>query len=153
MNSPAKTKEVKSFLVNNDVHVVGLLETKIKLQKDAKIQKKLGNRWIWLANYNHHEKGRVWVGWRQDWCNLELCASHQQFIATKITPLNSNQSFHIVFIYGLHNVRDRRELWHELEKMDFNSPCLYIGDYNAIFKEDHRKNGAQVTTYEMNDML
>lgn len=37
--------------------------------------------------------------------------------------------------------------------MDFNSPCLFIGDYNGIFKEEHRKNGSQVTTYETNDML
>lgn len=153
MNNSEKTKEVKNFLVGNDISVMGLIETKVKLQNEKKIQKKLGNKWNWLTNYNHHEKGRLWVGWRQDRCKLELYVNHKQFIATKITPINSIKSFHIIFVYGLHNVKDRREMLQELEKIDFNSPTLYIGDYNAIFNEKHRKNGSLVTTYEVNDML
>lgn len=145
--------EVKNFLATNSVNVVGLLETKIKMQKAPKIQQKLGNKWKWIANYNHHEKGRVWVGWRHDQCKVEECKNHQQFIVTKITPINTSQNFHIVFIYGMHSVRDRRSMWQELDQIDFNSPCLYIGDYNAIYKKEHRKNGSQVTTYETHDMM
>lgn len=84
---------------------------------------------------------------------MEQRDTHQQFITTKITPLNANKCFYIVFVYGLHNVRDRTELWKETEKLDFNAACLFMGDFNAIYKEDHRKNGSQVTTYETYDML
>lgn len=104
-------------------------------------------------NYTHHNNGRLWVGWKHDRCKLERCEAHPQYIAVKITPINSLVDFHIVFVYGLHNVRDRRLMWQGLDKLVFNSPCLFIGDFNAVYKEDHRRNGAQVTTYEMYDML
>ncbi|CAO2816302.1 unnamed protein product [Amaranthus hypochondriacus] len=153
MNSPIKIKEVRNFLVENNISVIGLMETKIKEPNAKKIQKKLGKNWNWTTNYNHHDKGRLWVGRRQDRCKMEICETHHQYIAIKITIFHMTESFHSVFVYGLHNVRDRREMWKGLENLNYNSPCLFIGDYNAIFKEDHRKNGAQVSTYETNDML
>lgn len=50
MIGPAKTKEVRNFLVKNDISVMGLLETEIKSQNAEKIQKKLGNKWSWHMN-------------------------------------------------------------------------------------------------------
>ena len=40
-----------------------------------------------------------------------------------------------------------------MQRLDYNIPCLFIGDFNAIYKEEHRKNGLQVSTYEIYDML
>ena len=109
-NSPDKAKEVRDFLEINNVSVIGLMETKIKEPNAKKIYKKIDNKWNLSSNYNHHEKGRVWVGWRYDRCKLETCETHQQFIATKMTPIYMEESVHVVFIYGLHSVRDRKEL-------------------------------------------
>ena len=144
MNSRDKAKEVQRFLEINNVSVIGLMETKIREVNAKKIYKKLGNKWNWSSNYNHHEKERVWVSWRYDRCKLETCETHQQYIATIISPINMEESFHVVFIYGLHSVRDRKELWLELLRLSHNTPCLFIGDFNAIYKEEHRKNGSQV---------
>ena len=105
-----------------------------------------------MNNYNQHAKGRIWVGWRHDRCKLESCETHKLFIATKITPVNSGESFQVIFVYGLHNVSDIRDLWIELQQTNQDIPCLFIGDFNAVCKEEHRKNGSQVTTYEMYDM-
>src|SRR5688572_16397277 len=77
MNSPIKIKEVRNFLIGNNISVIGLMETKIKEPNTKKIQKKLGNNWNWTMNYSHHQKGRLWVGWRQDRCKLEICETHQ----------------------------------------------------------------------------
>ena len=44
MNSHNKIKEVGDFLEENNISIVGLLETKIKEQNARKIQKKLGNK-------------------------------------------------------------------------------------------------------------
>ena len=153
MNNSNKAKEVRDFLEVNNVSVIGLMETKIKEPNAKKIHKNLGNKWNQSSNYNHHEKGRVWVSWRYDKCKLETCETHQQYIATKNTPINMQDSFHIVFIYGLHSVRDRKELWQELLRLDYNTHCLFIGDFNAIYKEEHRKNGSQVSRYEIYDIL
>nr|QIA97950.1 hypothetical protein AP_R.00g000460-v1.0.a3 [Amaranthus palmeri] len=59
---------------------------------------------------------------------------------------------HIVFVYGLHTVTDRRDLWEGLMKLNYNSACLYLGYFNAIYKDEHRMNGTQVNTYETGDM-
>ena len=152
MNSPDKTKKVRHFLEINNISVIGLMETKIKEANAKKIYKKLGNKWNWSSNYSHHAKGRIWIGWRYDTCKLETCETHQQFIATKITPINMEESYHVIFVFGLHSVSDRKDLWPELLGVNHDTPCLFIGDFNAIYKEEHRKNRSQVTTYEMYDM-
>lgn len=152
LNSPIKIKEIKQFFDINNVSVIGLLETKIKSSNAQKIQKKFGTQWNWCTNYSHHEKGRMWVGWRHDRCKVEQRDTNTQFISTKITPINSNLHFFVVFVYGLHSVRDRREMWKDMEQLEYNSPCLYMGDFNAIYKDEHRKNGSQVSTYETYDM-
>lgn len=56
-----------------------------------------------------------------------------------------------MFIYGLHTVTDRKELWNQLRTLNNQPPTLFIGDYNAIYKVDHRQ-GSRPTTYEINDM-
>ena len=128
MNSPDKTKEVRHFLETNNISVIGLMETKIKEAKVENIFKKLGNNWNWRNNYNHHAKGRIWVGWGHDRCNLESWMTHKQFIATKITPINTGESFQVIFVYGLHNVSDRGGLWIEPQQVNLDTPCLFIGD-------------------------
>lgn len=85
MNNPVKTKEVRDFLEVNNISVMGLLETKIKRQNAGKLQKKLGNKWNWSTNYDHHDEGRISVGWRTDRFKMETCNTHPQFIVTKIT--------------------------------------------------------------------
>ena len=152
MNSPEKTKEVRHFLGANNVSVIGLMETKIKEANVKKIFKKFGSKWNWRTNYSHHTKGRIWVGWRHGRCKLDSCETHQQFISTKITLVNTGESFLVIFVYGLHSVTDIRDLWMQLQQANHDTPCLFIGDFNAVYKEDHRKNGSQVTTYEMYDM-
>ena len=62
------------------------------------------------------------------------------------------EKFQVIFVYGLHSVRDRRELWTDLQRTSHDTPCIFIGDFNAIHKEEHRKNGSRVTTYEMYNM-
>lgn len=47
---------------------------------------------------------------------------------------------------------DRKHLWQDLQGINHDTPCLFIGDFNAVYSEDHRKNGLQVTTYETYDM-
>ena len=132
--------------------MIGLLETKVKEANAMYICKKFRKNWNWKFNYGYHDKGRIWVGWRQDKCSLEVWDTQQQLIATKITPISTGESFHVIFVYGLHSVRDRRELWPQLLRENHDIPCLFIGDFNAIYKQEHRKNGSLVTSYERYDM-
>ena len=55
-------------------------------------------------------------------------------------------------MYGLHTVSERKVLWQELQRLDYDTPCLFIGDFNAVYRADHKKNGSRVTTSEIYDM-
>lgn len=150
LNDPNKIKEVKNYIVSNLICLVGLFETRVKEDNEKKIQRKFGTNWEWVSNYEHHRKGRIWVGWRQDQCQVDIIRKHTQFITVKMLT-QAHGSFNVVFIYGLHTVTDRRDLWVRLRTLDNQRPLLFIGDYNAIYKVDHRQ-GTQATTYELNDM-
>ena len=43
-------------------------------------------------------------------------------------------------------------MWQELWRLDYDIPFLFIRDFNAIYREDHRKNGSRVITYELYGM-
>lgn len=49
-------------------------------------------------------------------------------------------------------MRERKDLWQGMRSVDFNTPCVFIGDFNAVHRDDHRKNGSQVSTYRMYDI-
>lgn len=61
LNKPFKQKEFKSFLLQNNVVVIGYLETKIKAGGAEKIKRKLGIEWKVSSNYLYDPTGRIWV--------------------------------------------------------------------------------------------
>ena len=150
MNAPNRTKEIKQYLDRNHISLVGLLETRVKDKNKKRIQNKFVLNRCWVSNYDHHRKGRVWVGWRRGMDHVDIVRKHTQYIAVQVLS-NTHGKFMVVFIYGLHTVTDRKELWIQLRTLQNQSPTLFIGGYNAIYNADQR-HGSHATTYEINDM-
>lgn len=84
LNNPNKIKEIKQYLESNHVCLVGLMETRVKENNEKNIQKKFDSNWAWASNYEHHRKGRLWVGWRKDQCMIDIIRKHTQFIAIRV---------------------------------------------------------------------
>lgn len=59
----------------------------------------------------------------------------------------------ISFIYGYNTIGQRKTLWNDLREIGNNrrNPWVLLGDFNTIFQQDHRVNGAPVTYYEIQD--
>ena len=63
----------------------------------------------------------------------------------------SQVSFHATFVYGLHTIVDRRDLWDSLRMWCPSGPWLVLGDFNSILSQDDKLNGNVVSMYEIDD--
>ncbi|XP_056691739.1 uncharacterized protein [Spinacia oleracea] len=61
MNDPSKVGDIKNFVNINKISVVALIETRVKLKHSSKIQNKFGAQWHWVSNYDHSDRGRIWI--------------------------------------------------------------------------------------------
>lgn len=70
LNKSWKQHDLHSFLVDNDISLVGVLETKIKAPNDVASSRVIHNLWSWEDNYSHHPSGRIWIGWNPNIWNV-----------------------------------------------------------------------------------
>lgn len=77
MNAPNKQKEVKLLCNEERVGLVGLLETKIKMNKIEQVAATLFGGWKYLTNLDHHYNGRIWITWKPDQYHLVPVSMNQ----------------------------------------------------------------------------
>ncbi|XP_021744067.1 uncharacterized protein LOC110710117 [Chenopodium quinoa] len=142
----------RRLLHSHSVDVVGLLETKIKLKNVLTYQKKFGSSWLWLCNYDHSPKGRIWLGWNVDRVTVNVLKIHEQFIQCTVSSKDLSTQIFLTVVYGLHSIHDRLSLWEGLRSISIqHSPWLCVGDYNSILHTSDRLHGVDVTDYETRD--
>lgn len=66
LNSPNKQKEIRLLCNEQEARLVGLLETKVKVNKIEGLANKLFGCWQYVTNLEHHYNSRIWITWRQD---------------------------------------------------------------------------------------
>ena len=61
--------------------------------------------------------------------------------------------FNFVVVYGLHTIEDRKSLWEDLGRFVSNiqTPCIMMGDYNAIYQAIDVLQGNYITHAETVD--
>jgi hypothetical protein len=139
-------------LNKNHVFIFGLLETRVRASKAARIQKKLGSRWLWSCNYGFAEKGRIWLAWDADELTVQVLDTAAQFIHCQVLHRPSGTSFIWTVIYGFNTVGERQDLWKALPNLQTSGlPWLLSGDFHSVLSPVHRINGAPVTMYETRD--
>lgn len=62
LNKSSHQKEVTNFISVNNISLIGLVETKVRVQNSLAISRCINKNWNWLFNYKHHDYGRVCVG-------------------------------------------------------------------------------------------
>ncbi|KAJ8430482.1 LOW QUALITY PROTEIN: hypothetical protein Cgig2_021728 [Carnegiea gigantea] len=58
------TEDIKIFLQERNIGVIGLLETKFKEKNVEMAATKLFQGWYWQHNFHLNTKGRIWIAWR-----------------------------------------------------------------------------------------
>jgi len=87
LNWPNKQEDVKLFLHEKNVGLVGLLETKVKEKNVEKILSKIFQGWNWHHNFHLSTKGKIWVAWRPSQYDAHIISMADQFIHCKVTQV------------------------------------------------------------------
>ncbi|KAI3450765.1 hypothetical protein Pfo_007430 [Paulownia fortunei] len=150
-----KQNGVLNLIKQENLDVIGVLETKLNQQK---LQRILSNKfWGWnvMNNFQTHRGGRILVLWNPIKVLLEPQGIYPQVIHCSATCKVSQCSFQISFVYGFYSICSRRPLWDNLVNFGLHStrPWLVLGDFNNVLKAEEKCNGADVTAYETRDFV
>lgn len=87
------------------------------------------------------------MGWNTQRVHFNVKEVHLQFIHGSVSYGGQGDSMDITFVYGLHSISDRKELWNGLLRWGGlrGSPWLILGDFNSIFSCEHRVRGNPIS--------
>lgn len=134
LNSPIKQKEVKHLIVNNNLVLVAILETKFRDENIDKVTKFIFGEWVFTNNNDLNPKGRIWVAWNQSRVNVRVTRKLEQVVHWEVTLNNSSTKSFVSFVYGSNNPSERRMLWENLGRqsvMANDVPWVVLEDFNA----------------------
>ncbi|XP_019236893.1 PREDICTED: uncharacterized protein LOC109217117 [Nicotiana attenuata] len=144
VNEVYKQKEVKKFIVNNEVALIAILENRVKEDNASRVTQKYATNWKWCANYAHSSKGRIWVIWDPNRLEFEATTMSSQAIHGILSIPRLHLKLHLKAVYGLHTIEARKELWEELKGVSisvqrpwqFGNPVQEneIRDYNDFIQ-------------------
>lgn len=156
LNDPSKVTEVKKLVSNYNIKLIAILETRVRRRKFQDISRKFGRHWDWVHNYEHSEKGRIWLGWQPGVVKVRVISCHEQVIHCEILDHNGDFLFNFSAVYGLHTLNDRKQLWGQLARISGSvgqCPWLVSGGFNSALDVQDRVNGAQACWDEIKDFV
>ncbi|GAV87789.1 Exo_endo_phos domain-containing protein [Cephalotus follicularis] len=133
MNDPSKHREVRHFLSSNSISLIGLLESKVKVNSLDSVVRKICNKWHHTSNHSVSLSGRVVVAWDPSYLSFVPDLVTEQAIHGHAI-FNNNVCIHVSFVYGLCNREARKSLWGELSHcadVNRNEPWVVLGDFNV----------------------
>ena len=147
LNGPSKHRELKNFVVKEEIKVTGILETKIKAVIEKKIFSSCLKNWSFLSNSQPNETGRICVSWDSNFCMVNQLSASDQHIFCEITDLTQASSFLACFVYADNNYSVRRvfcETMVRLSHSQSNCPIAFLGDFNATRYSHEKFGGSQI---------
>ena len=152
-STPLKHNGVKHLIKKHAIDVLGLLETKISMEKLQWIMYHRFPNWMQVNNFSSHGAGRILVIWNPMKVSLVSIETNAQAMHCKISCNISKVSFFVSFIYGFHSIVARRPLWENLKVhgSQLMAPWMVLGDFNNVLHDGERVNGADISSYEVRD--
>ncbi|XP_028095113.1 uncharacterized protein LOC114295119 [Camellia sinensis] len=114
---------------------MGVLETKIKMENEAKLFEHSFRNWKFLSNSQPNLLARIWICWDPNFCDILVVQKSNQFIFVKVTVFESNFNFFATFVYAENKHELRLSLFCDLKKIAIshaNHPSIFLGDFNAV---------------------
>ncbi|XP_060195300.1 uncharacterized protein LOC132624555 [Lycium barbarum] len=153
LNGLNKQKEVRLLCNEQEVGLVGLLETRIKTNKVNMIVDSMFNGWHHHSNHASHYNGRIWIIWRPDWFDIDIVQEMAQAVTCRVKFILMQLEFVATFVYAYNVKEDRKMLWDHLSHLSVNrkESWIILGDFNAVLHRDDRLGGNPVTLAEVTD--
>ena len=114
LNQSLKQIEISKFILANELDVLGILETKVRMHNLDKIKKALPNHWTFISNCQSNSVDRIWIGWNPSKVHLTVLKLTSQVIHVYTESLDKSIQFYASFVYGSNLTQDRRSLWTDL---------------------------------------
>ena len=151
LNWPNKQEELKIFLQQNKIGLIGLLETKVKLERVPHIAANIFPRWSWTHNFSPTTHGRIWVVWNPLIYQVHELQKASQYIHCHVTHQFTGKAFYITYVYGANQEGTRRDLWTALEAiaLSMDDAWCVMGDFNAVLYPEDRQGGTMVQDFEV----
>ncbi|XP_074301215.1 uncharacterized protein LOC141632574 [Silene latifolia] len=138
LNNVNKQKHLKWFLLQNDVELFGLLETRVKPSSLNLIASNVCYGWNFVTNISQHPGGRIWILWKGNSVDVEVLEMSEQYIHTKIRLVQTENVFLATFIYAFNKIEHRVPLWNALDRLSGNGPWIILGDFNNVLYTNER---------------
>lgn len=71
---------MKHLIVNNNLVLVAILETKVRDENIDKVTKFIFGEWVFTNNNDLNPKGRIWVAWNQSRVNVRVTRKLEQVV-------------------------------------------------------------------------
>ncbi|XP_074277741.1 uncharacterized protein LOC141601364 [Silene latifolia] len=150
LNKWNKKGDIRRFLHINKVSLFGLVETRVKIKNNDRIQARFSSPWKVIDNSEVKDSGRIWLLWDSSQIMVSCIRKDLQVIHAQVTNLVNGFDWTCSLVYGCNADSDRVALWESLIAMKANvlGPWLVMGDFNNVLYANERI-GSQVTDAEI----
>ncbi|KAK4422081.1 hypothetical protein Salat_2159100 [Sesamum alatum] len=154
-NRPLKHNGVSHLIKNNQLCLLGILETKLAASAIPRILSRSFPGWCHSDNFHTIVGGRILIIWNPAVIDVHPENISPQVIHFHITNKFSQLSFYISFAYGLYTIVNRRSMWEKLMDLGqpMNMPWLILGDFNCAKSTAEKQLSATPTWYELKDFV
>ncbi|XP_043697107.1 uncharacterized protein LOC122647867, partial [Telopea speciosissima] len=145
--------EIKKVCKDHEVNLVGLFETKVKLDNCASIFDSFLTGWKYLHNGDLDNSIQIWLGWDPNFYDVVLVQKSKQFIHAKVSIVGTSVFFFCTVVYALNSVVARKELWEDVGAIAsaIINPWVVLGDFNVIRSNSEKIGGDPVRIEAMDD--
>ncbi|KAL2251946.1 UNVERIFIED_CONTAM: hypothetical protein Sindi_2316900 [Sesamum indicum] len=105
------------------LHLLGFLETRVRLNNVIHIQSSILPQWKWFVNYDF-VGNRIWLAWDENFIDVLILDVGEQFVHCRVTYRAVDEPVFITVTYGASEVT--------LAQQCSNEPWLVGGDFNAV---------------------
>ncbi|KAK4428296.1 hypothetical protein Salat_1129200 [Sesamum alatum] len=154
-NQPLKHNGVSHLIKNNQLCLLGILETKLVASAIPHILNRSFSEWYQANNFDTIAGGRILIICNPAVIDLQPEDISPQVIHCRVTNKSSQLSFYILFTYGLYSVVNRRSMWEKLieQGQPLSMSWLIVGDFNCVKSSEEKQLGVAPTWYELKDFV
>ena len=145
LNWPTKQEELKIFLHQNKIGLIGHQETKVKEEKASRIAQNIFPGWHWIHNFQISQ-GRIWVAWNPSMYHVSAICMSDQHIHSRVIQQHSGKIFYITYVYVNSYDALRRVLWDALISLlaSMDDAWCVLGDFNSVLYPQDRRGGTDI---------
>lgn len=134
-NDPIKQIVVNKIVTSHDVHIIGIMGNKVRIQRMEPIINKCFPSWQFIHNASVLRHGRIIFCWNPSMVKVQPLRISEQALTCELVGLQEQHRFILTIVYGENENEPRRLLWHELNTTKASigqSPWAIMRDFNII---------------------